>query len=55
MASIKEIGVIEPLVVYPQSGKGGNYSLLDGQVRFEVLKARGDREVLCLIATEDEA
>jgi len=55
--SIAEVGVIEPLVVYPQKkrgGKNGQYFLLDGHIRFEVLKELGCDETFCLISTEDE-
>jgi prepilin-type processing-associated H-X9-DG protein len=56
LSSIKEIGLIEPLIVYPQgAGKGANYSLLDGHVRFEVLKQLNHETVPCLISNEDEA
>jgi len=55
VASIREIGVIEPLVIYPQNGKPRQYLLLDGLLRFEILKEIGKSEVFCLIATEDEA
>ena len=33
----------------------GKYLLLDGHLRIEVLKDRGETEVVCLISTEDEA
>lgn len=56
--SISEVGVIEPLVVYPQqkkhSGRNGKYFLLDGHLRYEVLKELGRKETFCLISTEDE-
>jgi len=54
-ASIREIGIIEPLAVFPQNGKERQYILLDGLLRFEVLKDLGKTEAFCLIATEDEA
>jgi ParB-like chromosome segregation protein Spo0J len=54
-SSLKEIKLVEPLVVYPQEGKGGNYILLDGHVRLAALKDAGKEDALCLIATEDEA
>ncbi len=54
-ASIEQLGVVEPLVIYPQKGTGGRYILLDGHLKYEVLKQRGDRETLGLVATEDEA
>ena len=41
VASIREIGVIEPLVIYPQNGKPRQYLLLDGLLRFEILKEIG--------------
>ena len=53
--SIREVGVIEHLVVYPQNGSAGNYMLLDGHLRFEVLKEIGQKEVFCLVSTDDEA
>ena len=53
--SIREVGVIEHLVVYPQNGNSGKYLLLDGHLRFEVLKEIGQREVFCLVSTDDEA
>ncbi len=56
-ASIREIGVIEPLVVHPQKtarGKPKQYLLLDGHLRHDVLKGAGESHVLCLIATDDE-
>jgi ParB-like chromosome segregation protein Spo0J len=40
-ASVREVGVIEPLVVYPELGKTGMYMLLDGHVRLEVLRDLG--------------
>jgi ParB-like chromosome segregation protein Spo0J len=52
LASVHEIGVIEPLIVYPQ--KDQFYLLLDGHVRLEVLKQLGHSHVRCLIATDDE-
>lgn len=53
-ASIAELGVIEPLVVFPQGKKGEKYLLLDGHVRFDILKKRGELSTTCLIATEEE-
>jgi len=54
-ASVREVGLIEPLVIYPKGGKNGQYSLLDGHIRLEILKDMGQTEVFCLVATEDEA
>ena len=55
VASVRELGVIEPLVVYPDSGNAENYVLLDGHIRLEVLKDLGQGTVECLIAMDDEA
>lgn len=55
LASVREVGVIEPLIVFPHNGKTGTYLLLDGHVRMEVLKELGQSHARCLIATDDEA
>jgi RepB plasmid partitioning protein/ParB/Sulfiredoxin domain len=52
LASIREIGVVEALAVFPQ--KDGTYLLLDGHVRLEALKHIGETDVRCLVATDDE-
>jgi len=54
LASVREVGVIEPLIVFPQIGNSGMYVLLDGHVRVEVLKQIGQTHARCLIATDDE-
>jgi hypothetical protein len=54
-ASIRELGIIEPLVVYPDDGTPGCYMLLDGHIRLEVLKDIGQETAECLVAMDDEA
>jgi hypothetical protein len=54
LCSVRELGVIEPLILFPQSEQAENYFLLDGHIRLEVLKQLGHTEVRCLVATEDE-
>lgn len=54
-ASIREVGIIEPPVVVRIKGKDERYRLLDGHIRIEILKERGDKDVVCLVATDDEA
>lgn len=54
-ASISEVGIIEPPVVVPDRNNPSKYHLLDGHLRVDILKDRGDAQVVCLIATEDEA
>ena len=51
--SIAEVGVIEPLMVYPHTGKrgrNGQYFLLDGHLRYEVLRDLGRKETFCLVS-----
>lgn len=54
-ASIDEVGIIEPPVVVRDAENGDRYHLLDGHLRVDILQRRGDREVVCLVATDDEA
>lgn len=54
-ASITEVGIIEPPVVSRDGNDGSRYHLLDGHLRVDFLRERGDAEVVCLVATEDEA
>ncbi len=52
-ASLKHVGLIEPLVVYPRGP--GEYLLLEGHVRLDILKSLGVTEARCLLSTDDEA
>ncbi|MBM6595339.1 plasmid partitioning protein RepB C-terminal domain-containing protein [Microvirga pudoricolor] len=54
-ASVAEVGIIEPLVVTRLGNDRGRYLLLDGHVRLTILMERGDADVRCLIADDDEA
>ncbi|RVA14640.1 chromosome partitioning protein ParB [Mesorhizobium sp. M7A.F.Ca.US.002.01.1.1] len=54
-ASIAEVGIIEPPVVVRDSADRNRFHLLDGHIRLDILRARGETEVVCLVATEDEA
>lgn len=54
LASIREVGIIEPLAVHPEKGSDGFYILLDGHLRFEALKELGATEAICLVSTDDE-
>ena len=51
--SVREVGVIEPLMVYPQGND--KYLLLDGHLRYYALKELNITEVECLVSTEDES
>ena len=55
VASIRELGIIEPPVVARQRGADGKFLLLDGHLRIEALKDIGEQEVVCLLSTDDEA
>lgn len=52
-ASIKEIGIIEPLIVAPTTDKK-QYILLDGHIRFEILKELEFTEIPCILSSDDE-
>lgn len=57
LASVREVGVIEPLVVFPETQPGESevhHILLDGHLRLEALKALNRAEVACIISTDDE-
>src|SRR5262245_21758496 len=53
-ASVKELGLIEPLVVFPQVDSAGRYLLLDGHLRHLALTTIGQELARCLIALDDE-
>ena len=53
--SIREVGIIEPLVIAKESASSNRYILLDGHMRLEVLKELGHTQATCLISTDDEA
>ena len=55
LASVKEVGIIEPLVVSPCKDGKDQYYLLDGLIRLEVIKELGDKKITCIISTDDEA
>lgn len=55
LSSIPVVGLLQPLMVYPQKGRKDAYLLLDGHLRFHALKDLGHTEALCLIATDDES
>jgi hypothetical protein len=52
--SIKVVGLIEPLMVYPANGDGVKYLLLDGHLRVIALRQLGETEVDCIISKDDE-
>lgn len=54
-ASIAEVGIVEPPIVVRHPAERGRFLLLDGHLRMDVLRERGAVDVLCLVATDDEA
>lgn len=52
--SIREVGMIEPLMVYPQKDRSNTYLLVDGHLRRLALKQLGKTTAECLIAKDDE-
>jgi len=55
VASIAQIGIVEPPVVVRNPDKSATWLLLDGHMRIEALKDAGASEVECLVSTDDEA
>jgi hypothetical protein len=54
LKSIQEVGMIEPLMVYPQKDRPGTYLLVDGHLRLLALKQLGKTKAECLVAKDDE-
>ena len=54
-ASIEQVGVIEPPAVHADNKSRGQYFLLDGHLRIDILKEMGEARVMCLISRDDEA
>jgi hypothetical protein len=55
MASIREVGIIEPPVVAPNKDQVNSYLMLDGHLRLEALRGLGVERVTCLVSRDDEA
>ena len=51
--SLPEVGLIEPLMVYPQKGSD-NWLVLDGHLRLLALKQLGWKTVEIIVASEDD-
>lgn len=52
-ASMAHVGLIEPLIVFPTTK--GNYVLLDGHTRLDILTATGVPTANCLLSTDNES
>ncbi len=55
IASIKEVGLVEPLVVVRNQSDPEKYMLLDGHVRLAILSDLGEQSAPCQVSTDDEA
>jgi ParB-like chromosome segregation protein Spo0J len=55
LASIKEVGLVEPLIVHPQKDNSDTYLLLDGHLRLFALKDLGETSADCILANDDES
>ena len=53
--AIRQHGLVEPLVVYPQKNVPQKYLLLNGHLRFHALKELGETSADCIISTDDES
>ncbi|UVO49662.1 ParB N-terminal domain-containing protein [Sphingomonas sp. SUN019] len=54
-ASIAEVGIIEPPVVTRDRQDRTRFHLLDGHLRIAIMRERGENDVICLVALDDEA
>ncbi len=55
IASIRSVGMIEPLIVASLDRKSGKHPLLDGHLRLCALRELGEESAACLISTDDES
>ncbi len=51
-ASVREIGLVEPLMVYRRKE---TYILVDGHLRYKALQELGATHAQCIVSTDDEA
>ena len=55
LASIKEIGLVEPLMVFPHKKQPGHYLIMDGHLRYHALRELGMTEADCIVSHDDES
>ncbi|WP_043113638.1 ParB/RepB/Spo0J family partition protein [Pseudacidovorax intermedius] len=53
-ASVEAIGLVEPIVVAHSPALPGSFLVLDGRLRFEILRDMGVAKAMCLVSTDDE-
>lgn len=54
LASIEEVGIVEPPAITPVPGNSGQFFIVDGHLRIEALKDLDQTDVDCLIAPNDD-
>ena len=54
LSSLKEVGLVEPLVVHPQKDVPEKFLLLNGHLRYFALKELGEKSADCIISNDDE-
>ncbi len=54
LASVKELGLVEPLVVRPAKEAPGRFLLLDGHSRYFALKHLGYTRADCIVSSDGE-
>lgn len=54
VASVRAIGLVEPIVVVQHPAEAGAYIVIDGHVRLEALRDCGIETTPCLVALDDE-
>lgn len=54
LASLRMVGLVEPLVVFPRSDAKGCFLLLDGHLRLMALRRLRHEPIPCLVAYSDE-
>ena len=55
LSSVREVGIVEPPQVVPTPAGPLKFLLVAGHLRIEALKDLGKSDVVCLVATDDEA
>lgn len=55
VSSIKEVGLVEPLMVHPQRDREGSYLLVDGHLRYFALRELGETSAECIVTNDDES
>lgn len=54
LTSLREVGLVQPLIVCPIKGEVAKYKILDGHLRLYALRELEQADALCVISTDDE-